>query len=203
MPKTGNRSKKNRPSVADLKKVKAVKKRSLEKKPVKQKKEEIDLGKISSKNLGLEEQIENVEEIVSDVKEFLKPVGKTSPVLERVARADEINLEQTVFAAQPKEDGKEDGGINYLNAGRDYFSMGGGRKEEQRKVQYNEISVSYETMIEKKKEEKETRKMMERNIGGEWRERGSTWDMETQQFIRGEKKEEEDTRKYMARGDYK
>ena len=149
------------------KKVKAAKKKGVEKKPVKKKKEE-------------------------NFREFLKPTGKTAPVLERVARAEEINLEQAVFAVQPREEGKEESGINYLNVSRDYASMGGGRKEE-RKVQYTELGVSYDTMLEKKKDEKETRKIFERNIGGEWRERGSAGEMEAQGFVRREEKEHEES----------
>jgi len=130
--------------------------------------------------------------------EFLQPSSKV-PVLEKITRNDDINLEEqlgnVVFKPQEKENR---GNINYAETKSNYLSATNPNGDSD--VKYVQSS-DYVTMLQDSKESRETRNIM-RNTGekivGE--KRGNRWEnIERETFV----DENNNTKKYLARGDYR
>ncbi|MEK6842829.1 MAG: hypothetical protein AABX84_03350 [Nanoarchaeota archaeon] len=209
MPKTRKKSVKtkvgkNHPIVADLKKV--------EKK--KSEKPKIDFKKIKIEDLERKnfedsrkldrffrekEEISETEEEISDLgfQQFLQPLipRKTVPVLERVAIAQNTELEQQLAGVRinPREN-EEEKTITYAGGKSEYLSE---TRTEGPRVKYTE-TPNYNPTVKEKKDENPNR-LIGRTARKEWKEneREERWQMEGQISI-----EETPEKKYLEKGQY-
>ncbi len=138
---------------------------------------------------------ENIEEIVneSELGRFLQAVK--APVLEKIANAQEMNLEQIAFA-QARKEKEEDEGVSYIGVKSDYTTT---QREEgtENGTQYTDSSGDYSKIIEDDKTEKERKRDlsgMRQTIGSvKKRKKWGSW--ESQGFS-----PESDSKKYMTGG---
>lgn len=209
MPKTRKKSVKtkvgkNHPIVADLKKV--------EKK--KSEKPKIDFKKIKIEDLEgknfedsrkldrffrEKEEISETEEEISDLgfQQFLQPLipRKTVPVLERVAIAQNTELEQQLAGVRINaRENEEEKTITYAGGKSEYLSE---TRTEGPRVKYTE-TPNYNPTVKEKKDENPNR-LIGRTARKEWKEneREERWQMEGQISI-----EETPEKKYLEKGQY-
>ena len=209
MPKTRKKSVKtkvgkNHPIVADLKKV--------EKK--KSEKPKIDFKKIKIEDLERKnfedsrkldrffrekEEISETEEEISDLgfQQFLQPLipRKTVPVLERVAIAQNTELEQQLAGVRINaRENEEEKTITYAGGKSEYLSE---TRTEGPRVKYTE-TPNYNPTVKEKKDENPNR-LIGRTARKEWKEneREERWQMEGQISI-----EETPEKKYLEKGQY-
>ena len=209
MPKTRKKSVKtkvgkNHPIVADLKKV--------EKK--KSEKPKIDFKKIKIEDLEgknfedsrkldrffrEKEEISETEEEISDLgfQQFLQPLipRKTVPVLERVAIAQNTELEQQLAGVRINaRENEEEKTITYAGGKSEYLSE---TRTEGPRVKYTE-TPNYNPTVKEKKDENPNR-LIGRTARKEWKEneREERWQMEGQISI-----EKNPEKKYLEKGQY-
>ncbi len=138
---------------------------------------------------------EGIEDVVneSELGRFLQTIK--APVLEKIANAEELSLEQIAFA-QTRGKKKEDEEINYLDVKSDYTTT---KREEgmENGAQYTESSGDYKTIIEDGKTEKERKRdlsgMRQTNDSVKKRKDWGSW--ESPGF-----EPESDSKKYMTGG---
>ncbi len=130
--------------------------------------------------------------------EFLQPSTKI-PVLEKIARNEDTNLEEQLGSVvfKPRE-AENRGTINYTETKSNYLATANPNGDND--VKYVQSS-DYVTMLQENKESRETRNIM-RNTGerivGEKRQ--NRWEnIEKETFVEGNN----NTKKYLARGDYR
>ena len=148
----------------------------------------------------LEREVETGEEETgkSEFREFLKPIGKTAPVLEKVATARGVELEEQLanIRINPREK-EEEKAIKYNDMKSDYAGIANTERRGER-VNYVESSGTYATMLQETKESKETRKRL--GLGdSRTDQRTERWDVERQPFA----EPDDSTKKYLSKGDYK
>ena len=178
---------------------KGAKKEKIEKKAEKHK---VDLKKIKIplEEKNLEGEILETEEEISDIefREFLQMRRVKAPVLERVAVAQNPELEQQLANVAIRGRGnEEETGIKYGETKADYGTTTPERKRDT--FHYTESS-DYSITLQKNKESKEARKIMgQASRKGEWGEREERWQKEGETFV----EESEETKKYMLEGNEK
>ncbi len=155
---------------------------------------------IEEKPENLEEQIKQGEEEISDsgFVEFLKPIVKTAPVLERVATARNVELENKIADIPAGRRIREDRTVNYSEGKSDYSATANvERRENPREISYVEKTASYSTMQKKE----EAGRMRINPIKSEWvtgRKRADRPNAEVGSFDRIEREKQE--KKYLEKG---
>ncbi len=157
---------------------------------------------IEEKQENLEEQIKQGEEEISDsgFVEFLKPIVKTAPVLERVATARNVELENKIADIPAGRRIREDRTVNYSETKPDYSATANvERRENPREISYVEKTASYSTMQKKE----EAGRMRINPIKSEWvtgRKRADRPNAEVGSFDRIEREKQEQDKKYLEKG---
>ena len=133
------------------------------------------------KEKNLEEEISEDEEETSErnFSGFLQPqiIGKTVPVLDKIAFAENTNLEQQLANVTTREKDKEESQLNYGGKNVDYGAATGNLGRE--KVKYETEAPNYNALGKNKKDDDKNR-LIEHGIKNEWKEndREERWQME-------------------------
>lgn len=182
---------------------KKIKEKSLKKK-IKAIKSLDKVEELKKDKSGLEESMEELEEDFDENKfvEFLQPsTESTSPVLEKVASADDLaNLEQGLAVVQSSGSGeKEQENINYSTTEQSYDSIGKADEGEQRNNIPTYAGPSVDYSFEQDEKIEETRRFVGKGDMPQGRERRDRFEIEKQAFIKADR----NTKKYISKGDYK
>lgn len=157
---------------------------------------------IEEKPENLEEQIKQEEEEISNsgFVEFLRPIGKTAPVLERVAIQRNVELENKIADIPAARKIREDRTVNYSEGKSDYSAAANvERRENPRGISYVEKTANYSTMQKKE----EAGRMQINPIKSEWttgRKRADRPNTEAGSFDRIEREKQEQDKKYLEKG---
>lgn len=180
---------------AGKKEAKKKEKRRIEKKIWKQK---IDLKKIKIplEEKNLEEEIDEIQEEIDDIefRQFLQPLTprRTVPVLEKVAVAQNLELEQQLRNVAIQR-GNEDEEIKYAETKKADYGIA--REHRTDVVKYEAETPKYGIREEKKDENR----IIGQRTRSEWKEdKEERWMMEGQKAI----EENPSEKKYLEKGQY-
>jgi hypothetical protein len=149
----------------------------------------------------LEETIEDFDE--NKFVEFLQPsIESVTPVLEKVASADDLTDLSRGFVVSQTSDSREkkqEDEISYSTTNQTYDSIGRTDEGEQRNngTTYADTSANYS--FEQTEEGEETRRLVGEGDMSQGRKSNDTFGMGRQGFVKPDK----DTKKYISKGDFK
>ncbi|MEK6819568.1 MAG: hypothetical protein AABY03_00010 [Nanoarchaeota archaeon] len=149
----------------DKKKVEKKLKKYIFEKKAEEKKETGEEKSLEEEIFEIEEEIDN-----SGFGQFLQPLvlGKTFPVLDRIAVVESADLEQQLANARISRDDKEENQMSYGGKKVDYGAAAGNEREN--RIKYETEAPNYNAIGREKKDEDKNR-LTNHEIKSEWNEK--------------------------------